>query len=58
MALSAHIEELESRHKSLDEEIRRIHLSPSVEELKIVELKKKKLELRDRINALKMQMAS
>lgn len=53
MALSAHIDVLESRHRDLDSKIRQIAQKPGFEELKIAELKKKKLVLKDKINSLK-----
>ena len=44
--------ELQLEHRELDEIIHRLSLEPSIEELKIKRLKKRKLHLKDQITRL------
>ncbi len=52
MALDAHVEELSAKHRHLDKLIREEETHPSVDPLKIVELKRQKLILKDRLARL------
>jgi len=47
MALSAHLEQLNSKHASLEQEIQQEMRSPMPDQLRISQLKKQKLHLKD-----------
>lgn len=47
MALSAHLEKLNSKHASLEQEIQEEMRSPMPDQLRISQLKKQKLHLKD-----------
>lgn len=47
MALSAHLEKLNSKHASLEQEIQKEMRSPLPDQLRISRLKKEKLHLKD-----------
>jgi hypothetical protein len=53
MAIEAHLVELEKRHQSLDQEISEALAHPSADDLKIAELKRRKLHVKDEIARLK-----
>lgn len=53
MALQAHLVELERKHKVLEGELHDALLHLSTDDLRIVELKRKKLKVRDEIARLK-----
>jgi hypothetical protein len=53
MSLQAHLSELERRHEALEREIQKEKIHPSTSELKIAELKRKKLQLKDEIGRLR-----
>ncbi len=53
MSLSAHIEELSEKHRMLQRQIEGEMARPLVDSLRIAELKKRKLRLKDRIQRLK-----
>ncbi len=53
MSLQSHLAELERRHLSLQREIEKEELHPAVDELKLHELKRKKLLLKDEIAKLR-----
>jgi hypothetical protein len=53
MSLQAHLTELERRHEALEREISKETIHPSSSELKITELKRKKLILKDEIERLR-----
>ena len=52
MAIHAHLVELEKRHRALEEQITEAQLHPSADDLKIAELKRKKLHVKDEIARL------
>ncbi len=56
MALEARIRELGSRHQSLEAQIEDEMTSPSGDDLKVQQLKKEKLRLKEEIEALKAQV--
>ncbi len=56
MALENHLVELERRHDTLDREISKELIYPASDELKLAELKRKKLLLRDEITKLRGEM--
>ncbi|HUO53382.1 MAG TPA: DUF465 domain-containing protein [Rhodoblastus sp.] len=49
MSLQSHLAELERRHMALQREIEKEELHPAVDELKLHELKRRKLVLKDEI---------
>jgi hypothetical protein len=53
MAIESHLAELERRHQALDAEICEALAHPSSDGLKIVELKRRKLHVKDEIARLK-----
>ena len=53
MAIESHLEELERRHQALEQEISEALAHPSTDDLKIVELKRRKLHVKDEISRLK-----
>ncbi len=52
MALEAHISELSEKHRALHKLIEEELSKPAVDSLKIAELKRQKLRLKDRIKTL------
>jgi hypothetical protein len=52
MSLQSHLAELEKRHRALEAEIADALAHPSTDDLKIAELKRRKLLLKDRIARL------
>jgi hypothetical protein len=55
MAIESHLAELERRHHALEAEITEALAHPSIDGLKIAELKRKKLYVKDEIARLKQQ---
>jgi hypothetical protein len=53
MALDAHIDELSVKHRTLDKLIREEAAKPSADSLKVAELKRQKLLLKDRMAKLR-----
>ncbi len=55
MALHAHIAELQEKHKILHKQIEEEMAKPSADNVRIAELKRQKLRLKDRIEKLSHQ---
>ncbi|MCC6886958.1 MAG: DUF465 domain-containing protein [Hyphomicrobiales bacterium] len=55
MSIQAHLAELERRHRALEEEINEALTHPSTDDLKLVELKRRKLQLKDEIARLRQE---
>jgi hypothetical protein len=53
MALQSHLAELERRHQALEKEIEKEVVQPGHDDLKLAELKRKKLQLKDEIERLR-----
>jgi hypothetical protein len=53
MTIQAHLSELERRHRKLEDEINDAIAHPSSDGLKIAELKRQKLQVKDEITRLK-----
>lgn len=53
MTTSARVEALEKKHEALEAEIKTASLAPSVDDLVIADLKRKKLLLKDEIEKLR-----
>ena len=52
MSMEAHLAELERRHRALEAEIIEARAHPSIDDLQIVELKRRKLLMKDEIARL------
>jgi hypothetical protein len=57
MAIESHLAELERRHQALEQEISEALSHLSSDDLKIVELKRRKLHVKDEIARLKQGVA-
>jgi hypothetical protein len=57
MSLEAHLAELERRHHAMKLAIEAEKAHPAADELKLVELKRKKLSIKDEIEKLKHETA-
>jgi hypothetical protein len=55
MSMENHLAMLEQRHDALDKEIAREMLHPATDELKLAELKRRKLQLKDEIEKLRCE---
>lgn len=53
MAIQAHLAELERRHRALEDEINEALTHLSADDLKVTELKRRKLQLKDEITRLR-----
>jgi hypothetical protein len=53
MSLANHLEELQRKHGDIEREIDEAMLHPSVDDLQIVNLKRRKLAIKDEIEKLK-----
>ncbi|MGU3497010.1 YdcH family protein [Xanthobacteraceae bacterium A53D] len=52
MSVQSHLQELQRRHAALESEIHREMTSPASDPLKVAEMKRRKLVLKDQINRL------
>ncbi len=52
MTISSHLSELKRKHDALSQEVEAAQRSPGAEDLSIVELKKRKLRLKEEISRL------
>jgi len=55
MAMQSHLAELERRHQALDAEITEAIAHPSTDDLKIAELKRRKLQVKDELARLRQE---
>ena len=55
MSLATHLEELQRKHGDIERELDEAMLHPSVDDLEIVTLKRRKLALKDEIEKLRTQ---
>ena len=55
MSLASHLEELHRKHGAIEREIDEAMLHPSVDNLEIANLKRRKLAIKDEIEKLKAQ---
>ena len=55
MAVESHLAELQKRHQALEQEIADALTHPSIDDLAIAELKRKKLHVKDEIARLKQE---
>jgi hypothetical protein len=54
MTIQAHLSELERKHRALEDEIADAMTHPSADDLKIAELKRKKLLVKDAITRIRV----
>ena len=54
MSMQTHLAELEKRHRALEAEINDARAHPSIDDLEIVELKRRKLLVKDEIARLQV----
>jgi hypothetical protein len=54
MSIEAHLAELERRHRALEVELNEARAHPSIDDLEIVELKRRKLLVKDEIARLQL----
>jgi hypothetical protein len=53
MSMQSHLAELEKKHQALEKEINECLTHPAVDDLRIVELKRRKLQVKDEIERLR-----
>ncbi len=53
MSMQSHLAELEKKHKALEQQIHDCQSHPAVDDLQVVELKRKKLLVKDEIERLR-----
>ncbi|MGA8323527.1 MAG: DUF465 domain-containing protein [Xanthobacteraceae bacterium] len=56
MAIESHLAELEKRHEALEEQISEALTHPSIDDLQLLELKRKKLHVKDEIARLRQDV--
>jgi hypothetical protein len=54
MSMQSHLAELEKRHQALEDEINDCLTHPAIDDLKVVELKRRKLQVKDEIERLRL----
>lgn len=52
MSLTSHLQELKKKHQSLSEAVEEAQRAPGIDDLRIAELKKQKLRLKEEITRL------
>jgi hypothetical protein len=57
MALDAHLVELSEKHRALDRKIEEELARPTTDDLRIAELKRQKLRLKDEMERLRHEMS-
>jgi hypothetical protein len=57
MTIQSHLAELERKHRALEQELSDAVAHPSSDDLKIVELKRRKLMVKDEINRFRFDAA-
>ena len=53
MSMEAHLAELERKHQALEDELAEAMAHPSTDDLKIAELKRRKLQVKDELARLR-----
>ena len=53
MSMQSHLAELEKRHQALEDEINECLMHPATDDLTIVELKRRKLQVKEEIERLR-----
>ncbi len=57
MSIPSHLAELEQRHSSLEHQIKEALRHPSIDDLELADLKRKKLQIKDEIVRLKGEVS-
>jgi len=57
MSIQAHLAELERRHQALENEINEALAHPSTDDLVVAELKRRKLQVKDEIARLRLDVS-
>jgi hypothetical protein len=57
MAIQSHLAELERKHQALEQEINEALTHPSTDDLTVVELKRRKLYVKDEIARLRQEVS-
>ena len=57
MSMQSHLAELERRHQALEAEITEARAHPSTDDLTLVELKRRKLQVKDEIARLRLDVS-
>jgi hypothetical protein len=57
MAVQSHLAELERKHQALEQEINEALTHPSTDDLTVVELKRRKLYVKDEIARLRQEVS-
>jgi len=58
MTIQSHLAELERRHRALEDELSEALRHPSIDDTKIVELKRRKLQVKDEIARLQSEVGA
>jgi hypothetical protein len=58
MAIQAHLAELEKKHQALEDELAEALAHPSMDDLRIAELKRRKLQVKDEISRLRQESST
>ena len=58
MALQTHLADLEAQHRALEDEITEALMHPSSDDMKIAELKRRKLQVKDEIARLRYEASA
>jgi hypothetical protein len=53
MSMQSHLAELEKKHQALEDQINDCHAHPAVDDLEVVELKRRKLLVKEQIMRLR-----
>ena len=57
MSIQAHLAELEKRHQALEDELNEALAHPSTDDLRIAELKRRKLQVKDEMARLRQDIS-
>ncbi|MGD9846788.1 MAG: YdcH family protein [Variibacter sp.] len=55
MSIQAHLSELERKHDALESELAEAMAHPSTDDLKIADLKRRKLQVKDEISRIRLE---
>ncbi|MGB8579126.1 MAG: DUF465 domain-containing protein [Pseudolabrys sp.] len=58
MSMQSHLAELERKHQALEDEITECLTHPAVDDMRIVELKRRKLQVKDEMERIRHNGAS
>lgn len=58
MSLASHLDELKRRHNDIERELDEALLHPSVDDLEIAQLKRRKLAIKDEMEKLKVMQTT